>query len=77
MQTTGQCALVLTPSCYHLLPSTVLRPSLYPSVPVGNLLGSLDGWWTVEPYPSPDRKLYGRTRQTVRCAALILPHQFS
>ena len=36
----------------RLLPSTVLRPS---------------------PYPSPDRKLYGRTRQTVRCAALHIP----
>jgi len=41
------------------------------SVPVEDLSNRLDGRWTVKPYPSYDRHLDGRTRQTVRCAALL------
>ena len=41
-------------------------------VPVRDLLTRLDGWQTVEPYPSLDCRVYGRTRQTVRCAALSM-----
>ena len=43
------------------------------SVPVEDLSNRLDGRWTVKPYPSYDRHLDGRTRQTVRCAALCEP----
>jgi len=40
------------------------------TVSVGPSRTRLDGRWTGEPSPSPDRRKYGRTRQTVRCAPL-------
>ena len=38
-------------------------------VAVRVLFTKLDRRWTVEPYLSVNRRLCGRTRQTVRCAA--------
>jgi hypothetical protein len=55
---------------YHSVPYNV-RLCTCP-VAVKSFRIDIDRWWTIGLYPSYDRQLYSHTRQTVRCAALVI-----